>query len=56
MNRTVTRQDYITVRDSLEEVVDIMFEKEWIMSANSQSDAERKILEHMKMINEGVTK
>lgn len=55
MNRTVTRQDYITVRDSMEEVVDIMFEKAWIMSANSQSDAERKIQEHMKMINEGVT-
>lgn len=50
----VKRSDYIAIRDSMEDVVDIMYKKKWIMSATSFNDADRLINEHMKKENENV--
>lgn len=48
----VKRSDYIAIRDGMEEVVDIMYKKKWIMAAISFSDADRLINEHMRKENE----
>lgn len=47
----VTRENYITVRDDMEEVVDIMFDGKLVTAETSSSAAEKWISEDIKRRN-----